>query len=76
MQKLSGERIGAGRHFGKCGRAFDPAKGTPKGQPFARADGNLSGEDGGRKTTSGSFCRFLLFSGITDILIKERNKQP
>ena len=30
MQKLSGKRIGSGRHFGKCGLAR-----TPKGQPEA-----------------------------------------
>ena len=32
MQKLSGKRIGSGRHFGKCGLAR-----TPKGQPEAAA---------------------------------------
>ena len=37
MQKLSGKRIGSGRHFGKCG----PAR-TPKGQPEAVSGGRES----------------------------------
>ena len=58
MQKLSGKRIGSGRHFGKCGAAAHQ-----RGNRALCAAGNLSGRDGGRRT-SGVFLSEPLKNGF------------
>ena len=60
MQKLSGKRIGSGRHFGKCGFTC-----TPKGQPLALGEreslrsGRRQKDQGGQSV---SFCMPFLSS--------------
>ena len=53
-QKLSGKRIGSGRHFGKCGLAR-----TPKGQPAAFWLKGISQVRTEAEEPKGYFCLFL-----------------
>ena len=57
MQKLSGKRIGSGRHFGKCGPLRAHTKGATGGRGGKRQKG-ISQVGTEAKSPQGSFCLF------------------